>query len=57
MLKQGQPIYVRYQLIEKETPWDPGTVKQVLNNRSHIVIMTQGKIVSIFDNEHVLMGR
>ena len=36
-LEQGQPAYVRHQPVEKGTPWDPGTVKHVLNNRSYIV--------------------
>ena len=36
-LEQGQPVYVRHQLVEKGTPWDPGTVKHVLNDRSYIV--------------------
>ena len=36
-LEQGQPVYVRHQPVEKETPWDPGTVKHVLHVRSHIV--------------------
>ena len=36
-LEQGQAVYVRHQPVEKGTPWDPGTVKHVLNDRSYIV--------------------
>ena len=35
-LEQVQPTYVWYQPVEKETPWDPGTVKHVFNNQSYI---------------------
>ena len=45
-LEQGQPVYVRHQPIEKEKPWDPGTVKQVLNDRSYIVSTDAGVILS-----------
>ena len=38
--------YVRHQPIEKEKPWDPGTVKQVLNDRSYIVSTDAGVILS-----------
>ena len=31
-LEQGQPVYVRHQPVEKGTPWDPGTVKHLLND-------------------------
>ena len=36
-LEQGQPVYVWHEPVEKETPWDSGIVKHVLNDRSYIV--------------------
>ena len=36
-VEQGQPVYVRHQTVERGTPWDPETVKHVLNDRSYIV--------------------
>ena len=36
-LEQGHPVYVWHEPVEKETPWDSGIVKHVLNDRSYIV--------------------
>ena len=37
LLEEGQPIYVWYQPVKKGTPWDPGRVKNIVNNWSYIV--------------------
>ena len=51
---------MRDQPVEKGTPWNPGTVKHVLNDQSYIV-STDGydarRNRMIFENENVLMGR